>query len=84
VQKASGGLNISPLTREMVKTGSLNPMLNQVSGLVLSIAASADHNGLDDTLKVIEVWTNMKLNQKRITFQDEKKHRQKKYLIQCN
>ncbi|MED4782697.1 replication initiation factor [Brevibacillus choshinensis] len=81
IQKADMKYEASPLIREKVKQGSLEQLLNQGRGILLSVAAIGNHNSIEDTTKLFQSWTEIGLNKKNTSFHEEKERRRKKYLF---
>lgn len=68
VQKAELGYKPLPSTREIIKMGDVNRLLDQAAGIGLSIAALAEHESIGDTVRVIETWIDMKLKKNMSSF----------------
>jgi len=70
----------SPLVREKVREGNLQQLMNQASGLAVSIAALGDHANLDTTLQSIGYWTEHRLSSKKTSFDGQKEARRSRFL----
>ncbi|WP_411503395.1 replication initiation factor [Brevibacillus centrosporus] len=81
IQEAGNDYNTTPLVREKVLQGSIQSLLDQGAGILLSVAAIGDHESLEDTLQVFKSWAEIALNKKNTSFHSEKERRQKKYLL---
>lgn len=81
IQEAGGDYKTPPLVREKVLQGSIQSLLDQGAGILLSVAAIGNHESLDDTLRVFKSWAEIALNKKNTSFHSEKERRQKKYLL---
>ncbi|GAB1532579.1 MULTISPECIES: replication initiation factor [Brevibacillus] len=81
IQEAGNDYNTTPLVREKVLQGSIQSLLDQGAGILLSVAAIGNHESLDDTLRVFKSWAEIALNKKNTSFHSEKERRQKKYLL---
>lgn len=80
VQQAELEYKPTPNIREVVKMGNVNRLLDQTVGTTLSIAALADHDDLEHTLKIIKTWAEIWLKDKKTTFEGEKDRRRKKFV----
>jgi len=80
VQKASFNYLPSPLIREKIKVGNEKQLLDQASGLILSLAAISDHETIDKTLGRLKMWFELNLANKNTTFDTEKNLRKKRFL----
>jgi hypothetical protein len=81
IQKADMKYEASPLTRELVKQANLKQLLDQGRGILLSIAAIGNHDSIEDTTKLFQSWTEIGLDKKNTSFQEEKERRRKKYFF---
>lgn len=64
IQEAGNDYNTTPLVREKVLQGSIQSLLDQGAGILLSVAAIGDHESLEDTLQVFKSWAEIALNKK--------------------
>lgn len=81
IQEAGNDYYTTPLVREKVLQGSIQSLLDQGAGIMLSVAAIGDHESLEETLQVFKAWAEIALNKKNTSFRSEKERRQKKYLL---
>lgn len=81
IQNAGLNYQVSPLTREVIKTGDINRLLDQGVGILLSVAALANHESLSDTLMTLKTWAKLKLEKRQISFEGEKIKRRKRFII---
>ncbi len=81
IQKAGMDYEASPLTRELVKQGSLKQLLDQGRGILLSIAAIGNHDSIEETTRLFQTWTEIGLDKKNTSFEEEKERRRKKFLF---
>lgn len=81
IQKAGMEYEASPLTREMVKQANFQQLLDQGRGILLSVAAIGNHDSIEDTAKLFQSWTEIGLDKKNTSFQEEKERRRKKFLF---
>jgi len=63
--------NISPAVREVVMTADVERLLDQCSGVALSLAAKMNLTSPEDVLKTVAAHTNYKLTKRRTSFLDE-------------
>jgi hypothetical protein len=80
IQIYNNKINVEPIIREKVKEGNVIALLDQSSGLALSIGALYDYKDLDETFKTIKTYTEIKLIKKETFFEEEKEKRRLKYL----
>lgn len=80
IQKSEMNQLFSPAIRKRVKVGNTPQLLDQVSGLLLSVGALNNHKDLETTLRTVERWTTNKLHQKNTTFNKETLLRRKQFL----
>ncbi|GGG09642.1 replication initiation factor [Paenibacillus abyssi] len=81
VQKAHLDYVPSPLIREVIKQGNLKQLLDQATGLMLSVAAISDHDSISETSEVLKSWFDVKMRAQSKTFESEKLHRQSKFIL---
>lgn len=80
VQRAITNYSAEPLIRETIKQSNLIQLLDQASGLFMSVAALSNHDSPSDTSKLLESWCEIKLLKKDKSFDSEKKLRQSKFM----
>lgn len=80
IQNAGVSTRVSPIVRNVVKLGNIERLLDQCVGITLSVSALGNHKSLDDTLKIIKNWTELKLDKKQTTFENEKCRRIRKFM----
>lgn len=78
IQNKLNNLYIHPLTREKIKTGNLEILMDQASGILITIGALSNTN-LVDTLNNLGKYCEDKLKQKKSSFKNEREHRIKKF-----
>jgi hypothetical protein len=79
IQDIDSKIEVAPLIREQVKIGNIKMLLDQASGIMLSIGALCDHEGINETQRVLNTWTKLVLDKKQTSFQSEKERRRKKF-----
>lgn len=80
LQKAHLNYIPSPLIRERIKIGNVKQLLDQASGLLLSIAAVANHESADQTSDVIKSWLEINLQNKKTNYEVEINKRKSRFL----
>lgn len=80
VQKADFNQEYSPLVRQSVLQGNTERLLDQAAGLLLTIAALNNHDSIEETLSLSNVWSKLKLQQKNTTFTNEIELRRNRFI----
>ncbi|MDW7675380.1 MAG: replication initiation factor [Bacillota bacterium] len=80
IRKAKINEDVSPLIREKIKQGNIIGLLNQANGLLISIAANASFENVDQALKLLKKWGNTKLAKDGLSFTEKVLTRRKKFL----
>lgn len=80
IQRTGGDYTATPLIRETIKQGNLARLLDQASGLLLSLAAVGDFESMEITSRLLNNYCDIKLKSKNISFDSEKNKRQNKFL----
>jgi len=80
IQNYNNKTDIHPIIRKKIKEGNVIGLLDQSSGLAISLGAIYNHKDLDETFNAIKIYTKIKLQKKETSFQEEKEKRKLKYL----
>lgn len=80
IQNAIIEQNESSLVRESVKIGNLSRLMDQGSGVIISIYSLANHKDLEETFKVMKSIIDLKLSNKQTTLEVEKEKRRKSFI----
>ncbi|WP_424475037.1 replication initiation factor [Oceanobacillus kimchii] len=75
IQNADYMEGVSEAIRHKVIIGNTPQMLDQISGLLISVGSLNKHSDLEETLEVAKSWTEIKLSHKETTFAEESKKR---------
>lgn len=80
IQKAKYNANISPLVRQTVLRGDMRRLLDQTTGLVLSIAAGGNCISLEQALDIVKGYSKVKLSKEENQFEKEIHKRRTRFI----
>ncbi|WP_416825508.1 replication initiation factor [Ectobacillus polymachus] len=81
IQDANIHQTTSPAVREKVRLGNTPQLLDQVTGLLITIGALNNLTNLNETTELVKRWTEAKLFNRDTTFDKEKEQRIKRFLV---
>jgi len=79
IQNYNNKINIEPIIRKKIKEGNVIGLLDQSSGLAISLGAIYNHKNLDETFNIIKTYTKIKLQKNETSFKEEKEKRKAKF-----
>ncbi|MDF9507332.1 hypothetical protein P5808_20585 [Bacillus cereus] len=80
IQKAYINQDTSSAVRERVKIGNTAQLLDQVTGLFITIGALNNHVDIESTMEMAKQWLEDKLQKNDTTFIEQKEIRRRKFL----